>query len=57
MNFKIGDTVQLKKPVTGRRFKGKVKSIKDGKIMVSLANGLYVIYSVDKWESVEEESE
>lgn len=57
MNFKIGDTVQLKKPETGRRFKGKIKNIKDGKITVSLANGLYVIYSIDKWELAEEESE
>ena len=57
MNFKVGDLVQLKEPITGRRFKGKVKSIKDGKMTVSLANGLYVIYSVDKWELVEEESD
>lgn len=54
MSFKIGDTVQLKKPVQGRTFKGKVKSITDKKIMVSLSNGLYVIYPEDKWEHVKE---
>lgn len=58
MSFKIGDTVQLKEPITGRRFKGKVKNFRtdqQGKvIVVSLPNGLYANFPEDKWELVEE---
>lgn len=58
MNFKIGDMVQLKEPVTGRRFKGKVKNfrtdMKDKIIVVALPNGLYANFPEDKWELAEE---
>lgn len=57
MNFKVGDVVQLKDPITGRRFKGKVKAISGKDIAVSLTNGYYVIYPEDKWEKVEESEE
>ena len=54
MSFKTGDAVQLKKPVTGRRFKGKIKAINNKEITVSLPNGLYVVYPENKWEHVKE---
>lgn len=61
MSFKIGDTVQLKEPKAGRRFKGKVKNFRTdpkGKVVVVLLpNGLYANFPEDMWELVQDGGE
>lgn len=54
--MKNGDTVQLKIPEQGRRFRGKIIKIfdKDNTIRVMLSNGLYVEFPMERWELSEE---
>ena len=61
MEIKIGDTVQLKEPQQGRRYKGKVLKIRTdlgGKlIVVSQPNNMTASQPYDLWEKVEENDE
>ena len=61
MEIKIGDTVQLKEPQQGRRYKGKVLKIRTdlgGKlIVVSQPNNMTASLPYDLWEKVEENDE
>lgn len=61
MEIKIGDTVQLKEPQQGRRYKGKVLKIRTdlgGKlIVVSQPNNMTASQPYDFWEKVEENDE
>ena len=61
MEIRIGDTVQLKEPRQGRRYKGKVLKIRTdigGKlIVVSQPNNMTASLPYDLWEKVEENDE
>lgn len=61
MEIRIGDTVQLKEPRQGRRYKGKVLKIRKdfgGKlIVVSQPNNMTASLPYDLWEKVEENDE
>ena len=52
--MKVGDTVQLKQPIQGRRYLGKIIKIHNGLIRVGLPNGLYAEFPEALWELTNE---
>ena len=55
--MKVGDTVQLKQPIQGRKYLGKIIKIHNGLIRVGLPNGLYAEFPEVLWELTEERND
>lgn len=52
VDFKVGDTVQLKEKKDGRYFKGKVLKIVGNELQVSQPNGYYAQLPIKLWKKV-----
>ena len=55
--MKVGDIVQLKQPIQGRRYLGKIIKTHNGLIRVGLPNGLYAEFPEALWELTEERND
>ena len=55
--MKVGDTVQLKQPIQGRKYLGKIIKIHNGLIRVGLSNGLYAELPEALWELTDERND
>ena len=55
--MKVGDTVQLKQPIQGRKYLGKIIKIHNGLIRVGLPNGLYAELPEALWELTHERND
>ena len=55
--MKVGDTVQLKQPIQGRKYLGKIIKIHNGLIRVGLPNGLYAEFPEALWELTNERND
>lgn len=55
--MKRGDIVQLKTPIQGRLFRGKLRKEVNGCYQVDLPNGLYATYPIELWELYEESND
>lgn len=57
VDFKVGDTVQLKEKKDGRYFKGKVLKIVGDELQVSQPNNYYAQFPIKMWIKVGDKDE